>query len=179
MKLSVHAIPHQSFLSIGSEVPIAKKSSFPPGEAKWGLYVFAWDFIKEQVPTAKPLSQPRWGCQLPFQGRFSRGPLWGKCRNSGKGGAVGIFELFPFNEPHPLSQAVRPASSPTGEPRGMVRIRLRFYKRVGAYRTPSATRQEPPDGGCSLAWRLRAHKSGRSACQLPHRGAKVPYVFNR
>ena len=26
-------------------------------------------------------------------------------------------------------------------------------------RTPSATRQEPPDGGCSLAWRLRAHKS--------------------
>ena len=34
MKLSVHAIPHQSFLTIGSEVPIAKKSSFPPGEAK-------------------------------------------------------------------------------------------------------------------------------------------------
>ena len=34
MKLSVHAVPHQSFLSIGSEVPIAKKSSFPPGEAK-------------------------------------------------------------------------------------------------------------------------------------------------
>ena len=34
MKISVHAIPHQSFLSIGSEVPIDKKSSFPPGEAK-------------------------------------------------------------------------------------------------------------------------------------------------
>ena len=34
MKLSVHAIPHQSFLTIGSEEPIAKKSSFPPGEAK-------------------------------------------------------------------------------------------------------------------------------------------------
>ena len=34
MKPLVHAIPHQSFLSIGSEVPIAKKSSFPPGEAK-------------------------------------------------------------------------------------------------------------------------------------------------
>ena len=28
------AAPHQSFLPIGSEVPIAKKSSFPPGEAK-------------------------------------------------------------------------------------------------------------------------------------------------
>ena len=34
MKLSVHAVPHQSFLAIGSEVPIAKKSSFPPGEAE-------------------------------------------------------------------------------------------------------------------------------------------------
>ena len=41
MKLSVHAVPHQSFLAIGSEVPIAKKSSFPPGEAKGGLYEFA------------------------------------------------------------------------------------------------------------------------------------------
>ena len=28
------AAPHQSFLAIGSEVPIAKKSSFPPGEAE-------------------------------------------------------------------------------------------------------------------------------------------------
>ena len=28
------AAPHQAFLPIGSEVPIAKKSSFPPGEAK-------------------------------------------------------------------------------------------------------------------------------------------------
>ena len=28
------AAPHQSFLPIGSEVPLAKKSSFPPGEAK-------------------------------------------------------------------------------------------------------------------------------------------------
>ena len=53
-------------------------------------------------------------------------PLWGKCRDSGKGGVVGDFELLPFNDPHPLSQAVRPASSPIGEPRGMVRIRLGF-----------------------------------------------------
>ena len=28
------AAPHQSFLTIGSEVPLVKKSSFPPGEAK-------------------------------------------------------------------------------------------------------------------------------------------------
>ena len=31
------AAPHQSFLPIGSEVPLAKKSSFPPGEAKGRL----------------------------------------------------------------------------------------------------------------------------------------------
>ena len=37
------------------------------------------------------------------------------CRDSGKGGAVGSFELSPFNEPHPLSLA-KLASSPTGEP---------------------------------------------------------------
>ena len=28
------ATPHQAFLPIGSEVPLVKKSSFPPGEAK-------------------------------------------------------------------------------------------------------------------------------------------------
>ena len=72
MKISVHAIPHQSFLSIGSEVPIAKKSSFPPGEAKWGLYVFARDFIKLRVPTATPQPLRR---QLPFQGRLGDLPL--------------------------------------------------------------------------------------------------------
>ena len=38
------------------------------------------------------------------------------CRDSGKGGAVGIFELFPFNEQHPLSLALLD-SSPIGEPR--------------------------------------------------------------
>ena len=34
LKLLGIAAPHQSFLPIGSEVPIAKKSSFPSGEAK-------------------------------------------------------------------------------------------------------------------------------------------------
>ena len=46
-----------------------------------------------------------------------RCPLWGKCRVSGKGGVVGNFGLVAFNEPHPLSQPLRAASSPTGEPR--------------------------------------------------------------
>ena len=62
--------------------------------------------------------------RIPFemhQGEFVPAPLLpplGEVPRSGKGGAVGIFELLPFNEPHPLSQAVRPASSPIGEPRG-------------------------------------------------------------
>ena len=30
------AAPHQDFLPIGSEVPLGKKASFPPGEAKSG-----------------------------------------------------------------------------------------------------------------------------------------------
>ena len=81
-------------------------------------------------------------CRIPFemhQGKFAEAPccpLWGwcsaqrikivmiaggnhtsvSCRGSGKRGVVGISELLPFIERHPLSQAVRPASSPTGEP---------------------------------------------------------------
>ena len=55
----------------------------------------------------------------PPGGLGPRCPLWGKCRDSGKGGAVGNFELLPFNEPHPLSQPLRAASSPIGEPRAL------------------------------------------------------------
>ena len=47
-------------------------------------------------------------------------PLWGKCRDSGKGGVVGNFELVPFIGRHPLSQPLRAASSPTGEPRPLL-----------------------------------------------------------
>ena len=46
--------------------------------------------------------------QLPFQGRFGRTnllPPLGEVPRSGKGGAVGDFEQFPFNERHPLSLA--------------------------------------------------------------------------
>ena len=49
-------------------------------------------------------------------------PPLGEVPRSGKGGVVGVFELFPFIEPHPLSQpcrfrsAVKSASSPIGEP---------------------------------------------------------------
>ena len=61
-------------------------------------------------------------------------PPLGEVPRSGKGGGVGIFELSPFNGPHPLSQAVRPASSPTGEPSGLLRIRLGYHEAIGACR---------------------------------------------
>ena len=89
------------------------RASFPPGEAKEGHCEFAWDFIKTRVPTATPQPLRR---QLPFQGRFGRTNLLpplgvvlraanqdsNDCRwqsylcfvpRSGKGGAVGDFEL--------------------------------------------------------------------------------------
>ena len=47
MKLSVHAIPLQSR-------PIGARQ-LPPGGSQGGLYEFAWDFIRERVPAAKPL----------------------------------------------------------------------------------------------------------------------------
>ena len=44
-------------------------------------------------------------------------PPLGEVPRSGKGGIVGNFERLLFNEPHPLSQPLRAASSPIGEPR--------------------------------------------------------------
>ena len=85
------------------------------------------------------------------------------CRDSGKGGGVGIFELFPFNEPHPLSQpcrfqsAVKSASSPIGEPRWLLRIRPSLYKNIGAYcETPQSALT-----GCQLPFQ------GRYWCAYP------------
>ena len=146
MKLSVHAVPHQSFLAIGSEVPIAKKSSFPPGEAKGGHCEFARDFIKRWVPTAKPLSQAPWACQLPFQGRFSRCPLWGKCRAAAKGVPL-VFLSCHHSTDH--TPSVRPFGLPAPPPgsRGIVHIRPGFHKNAGAYRTPQPLRRQLPFQG--------------------------------
>ena len=55
---------------------------------------------------SSPIGEPR--ASLP--------PL-GEVPQSGKRGAVGNFELLPFIEQHPLSQPLRAASSPIGEPR--------------------------------------------------------------
>ena len=85
-----------------------------------------------------PLSQPLRPASSPIgEPSFPCCPRWGwcsaqririamiaggnhtsvSCRSSGKGGGVGCFELLPFIEPHPLSQPLRAASSPIGEPR--------------------------------------------------------------
>ena len=85
----------------------------PPLGSQEGCNGFAWDFIKPWVPAATPQSAPLglpaqlcikqlyaalWSAtpakpfrgakgetNLPFQGRFSRCPLWGKCREAAKG----------------------------------------------------------------------------------------------
>ena len=77
MKLSVHAIPHQSFLTIGSEVPIAKKSSFPPGEAK-GILRIRPTLNKtisayRKTPQSGPLGLP-----APLSGALFWGAIWRK-----------------------------------------------------------------------------------------------------
>ena len=51
LKLLAIAAPHQSFLPIGSEVPLVKKSSFPPGEAKGRL--------RELIPFNVPICSRR------------------------------------------------------------------------------------------------------------------------
>ena len=57
------AAPHQAFLPIGSEVPLVKKSSFPPGEAKnsktinctiqWGTVLRQLRVTKLPTPTGR------------------------------------------------------------------------------------------------------------------------------
>ena len=67
------ATPHQSFLPIGSEVPLVKKSSFPPGEAKGqlrGLIPFNVLLCSICKWAASPLGSPSWRpLQLAIQNR--------------------------------------------------------------------------------------------------------------
>ena len=92
-------------------------------------------------------------------------PPLGEVPRSGKGGGVGDFESLPFNERHPLSQPLRAASSPIGEPRGTLRIRPRFHKTAGTYRTPQPLRRQLSSAlsGCT--------PSGTATPAKPFRGA--------
>ena len=96
-----------------------QKIQLPPGGSQGGIVRIRPGFYKTVGAYRKTPQSALTGCQLPFQGRFFCCPLWGKCRASGKGGVVGIFEPLPFIERHPLSQPLRAASSPIGEPRGV------------------------------------------------------------
>ena len=55
------AAPHQSFLSTGSEVPLDKKSSFPPGEAKRCKPLACTLYYSGRVPLNRALAKIR-GC---------------------------------------------------------------------------------------------------------------------
>ena len=121
------------------------------------------------------------------------------CRDSGKGGVVGNFELVTFNEQHPLSQAVRPASSPTGEPRfpccplwgWCAAQRIKIVMIAGGNHTSVSCRDSGKGGVVGnfglvafnephpLSQPLRAASSPtgepRFPC-CPHRGAEVPLL---
>ena len=167
MKHSVHAIPHQSRPVGARQLPPGGSQGgtvrirlgyheaigayrnpsvspcglpAPPSGSQGGWYEFAQGFLKPQVPTANPSAV---AAAASLSGALFSLPPLGEVPRSGKGGAVGIFDLLPFNEPHPLSQAVRPASSPIGEPRKPLRIRLGFHKTSTAYReTPQPLRRQ-------------------------------------
>ena len=70
-------------------------------------------------------SQAQRACQLPFQGRFSCCPLWGKCREAAKGvPLVFLSRCHSSNNTPSVSLAGSEVPSslpapPTGEPRGL------------------------------------------------------------
>ncbi len=73
------ATPHQAFLSTGSEVPLDKKSSFPPGEAEGRLrQLVPFNELLTSVSfwAAAPLGSPTWrpaGGKLLSEARLMRG----------------------------------------------------------------------------------------------------------
>ena len=121
------AAPHQSFLSIGSEVPLDKKSSFPPGEAKNSKNFGVHHSTKHSIAGAagrqvgdpyrvrgKPLAcgnqrgtlpqTARSGCQLPQGGSRGGCAASGRLRASPTG-CGGSRWLAATNGRHSLSFA--------------------------------------------------------------------------
>ncbi len=94
----------------GSEVP----SSLPaPPSGSRGIVRIRPGFYEtvsacRETPQSGPLGLP-----APLSGalwtRSLAAPFGGGAPRSGKGGAVGDFELFPFNELHPLCDSLRAA----------------------------------------------------------------------
>ena len=142
-------------------------STAPPKGEPSGLLRIRPRFHKTIGAYRKPLSQALWACQLPFQGRFSRCPLWGKCREAAKG--VSLVTLSCCHSSY-YTPSVRPfglPAPPKGEPSGLLRIRPRFHKTIGAYRKPLSQ----PRWACQLPFQ---GSQGRN--QPPLSGARwVPY----
>ena len=59
LKLLGIAAPHQSFLPIGSEVPIAKKSSFPPGGSQGVLTFSVYALVGIDEQSTRHTSTPK------------------------------------------------------------------------------------------------------------------------
>ena len=136
---------------------IRRGSSLPPlGEVpRSGKGGAAGNFEPLPFNEPHPLSQP---CRFRRAVKSASSPTGeprpllpplGEVPRSGKGGAVGHFELLPFIEQHPLSLALLD-SSPIGEPSGLLRIRPRFHRTITTYR-------ETP-------------QSALTGCQLPFQG---------
>ena len=127
------------------------------------MCVFAQGFLKLRVPTATPQPLRR---QLPFQGRFSRCPLWGwcsaqririamiaggnhtsvSCREAAKGVPLAALSCYHSTDDTPSVSPYGLPAPPSGS-RGIVRIRPRFLKTAGAYRNPSAAAAAAPLSG--------------------------------
>ena len=112
---------HPSSVFFGNRFRSAdcQKIQLPPGGSQVGLVRIRPGFHKTAGAYRNPSAA---AAAAPLSGALFLLPPLGEVPRSGKGGVVGILELFPFNEPHPLSQpcrfrrAVKSASSPTGEP---------------------------------------------------------------
>ena len=125
-----------------------------------------------KTPQSAPLGLP-----APLSGALFSLPPLGEVPRSGKGGAVGDFELLPFIEQHPLSQpcrfrsAVKSASSPIGEPSGLLRIRPGFHKAVSAYcETPLRLAKSRLTAVARLHGACGRTSQAPWACQLPFQG---------
>ena len=153
-------------------------------------------FYKTVSAYRNPSVSPVGTASSPFRGAFLAAPLGvvlraanqdsNDCRwqsytcfvpRSGKGGVVGDFELLPFIEQHPLSQpcrfrsAVKSASSPIGEPSGLLRIRPGFHKGMSAYReTPLRLAKSRLTAVARLHGACGRTSQALWACQLPFQG---------
>ena len=108
---STHRTLHETF---GARHPSSVSPlgcQLPPGGSQGGTVRIRLGY-HEAIGACRNPSVSPYGLPAPLSGALFSLPPLGEVPRSGKGGGVGIFELFPFNEPHPLSQAVRPASSP-------------------------------------------------------------------